>query len=351
MNPVSDVEAPVAPYSEDVLVRTFHPDWEMVDTGFWKKRLVLILYSIALFGFYILLGYRVIPNVMPWAPRTMPGIFGDPEEGVFRIMEFSLWFFSTMWYVEIYWIAQHKVKTTKIKWELSHNEEMRVSMVFNKAFGRVFLSLYLFYVLRVPFTFVFGFELPDANWWRPLNSIGIPITTPERIYADIVVFLGFASYSIFIYAFEKTVQGRKYPIFWVIPLIGVMMMFFVPYNYVLITIPFTSTWHQPVYAYETALIVGWLGGIIIPLLYEIMARRFNQSTSLIMKATAKDCRMKGTGFVLLGIAAICSFDNPVNWLGMGGLPAWFELFFVMFLGGTLTIIGLYVIRKAYRPRG
>ncbi len=319
----------------------------MVDTGFWKKRLVLILYSTALFAFYILLGYRVIPYILPGASRTMAGIFGEPGIGPFRIMECALWFFSTMWYVEIYWIARHKVKTTKIKWELSHNEEMRVSMVFNKAFGRVFLSLYLFYVLRVPFTFVFGFELPDANWWRPLNSILMPISTPERIYADIVVFLGFASYSIFIYAFEKTVQGRKYPIFWVIPLIGVLMMFFVPYNMVLTTISFTSTWDQPVYAYETALIVGWLGGIIIPLLYEVMARRFKDR----LPETSKDCRMKGTGFILLGLAAITSFDNPVNWFEMGGLPAWFELYFVMFLGGTLTIIGLYLIRKAYRPRG
>ncbi len=347
MNRLSDVQAPVAPYSEDVLVKTFHPDWETVDTSFWAKRLTLILYSVALFAFYILLGYRVIPVVMPWAPRNMPGIFGDPAEGGFRIAECALWFFSTMWYVEIYWIARHKVKTTQIKWELSHNEEMRVSMVFNKAFGRVFLSLYLFYVLRVPFTFVFGFELPDANWWRPTNSIGIPITTPERIYADIVVFLGFASYSIFIYAFEKTVQGRKYPIFWVIPLIGVLMMFFVPYNMVLVVIPFTSDWHQPVYAYETALIVGWLGGIIIPALYEIMARRFKDR----FPQTAKDCRMKGSGFILLGLAAITSFDNPLTLFYFGGITAWLEIFFVVFLGGSLTIFGLYLIRKAYRPRG
>ncbi len=347
MNRLSDVQAPAAPYTEEVLVRTFHPEWETVDTGFWVKRVVLILYSIALFAFYIYLGYNVIPVVMPWAPRTMPGIFGDPTEGGFRIAECALWFFSTMWYVEIYWIARHKVKTTKIKWELSHNEEMRVSMVFNNAFGRVFLSLYLFYVLRVPLTFVFGFELPDANWWRPFNSIGIAVSTPERIYADIVVFLGYASYSIFIYAFEKTVQGRKYPIFWVIPLIGVLLMFFAPYDTILFTIPFTRDLIVDVRSYEFALVVGWLGGIIIPVLYEVMARRFSYK----FPQTTKDCRMKGTGFIILGLAAITSFDNPLNLFKFGGITAWLELFFVVFLGGTLTIIGLYLIRKAYRPRG
>ncbi len=340
---MSDAQAaPVSPLTEDVLVKTFHPEWETVDTSFWVKRLILILYSIALFSFYIYLGYNVIPQLhLP--NRTMPEIFAEP----IRIAECALWFFSTMWYVEIYWIARHKVKTTRIKWNLSHNEEMRVSMVFNKAFGRVFLSLYLFYILRVPFTFVFGFELPDANWWRPLNSWGLPITTPERIYADIVVFLGYASYSIFIYAFEKTVQGRKYPIFWVIPLIGVICMFFGKYDQVLFTIPFATGLSVDVKFYEFSLVVGWLGGIIIPILYEIMARRFSYK----FPQTSKDCRMKGTGFVLLGLAAITSFDNPLNLYYYGGLTGWFELFFVVFLGGTLTIIGLYLIRKAYRPRG
>ena len=324
---------PKEAYSPDVLVKTFHPDWETIDKSLWIKRILLIIWTLAAYSIYIYIGYH-----LPGA--AMPNLFEDP----IRVVEFSLWFFSTMWYVELYLIARHKTKTTQIKWELSHNEEMRVSIIFNQAFGRLFICLYLFYLLRMAFTFIFGFQLPNANIWKVSQGFSTPIQTA---YADVVVILGFASYSIFIYAFELTVEGRKRPIFWVIPLAGVILMIFGPYDYVLFTITFTSQLVEPVLLYDFSLIVGWFGGVIIPLLYEIMARRFEYS----LPETAKDCRKKGLGFVLLGIAAITSFNQELTLAYMGGLPFDLEVLFRVLLGGLVTFVGIFLIRSAYRPHG
>lgn len=249
-----------------------------------------------------------------------------------------------MWYVEMYLIARHKAKTTEIKWKISKNEEMHVSLVFNRAFGRLFLTFYIFYLLRLAFTFEFNFNLPNCNIYEYLRGY---CTLFETVYAAIVTTLGFIAYSFFLYSFEKTVMGRKYPLFWIIPPIGVALMIFVPYDLVVFTIPLYTGLAIPIHMYEFSLIIGWLGGMFVPILYFVMSKRFAYGNA----ATAKDCWRKGIGFLLLAIAAINSINLPFLISANGGILYVLQVFFFAFLGGILTFAGIWNIRTAYRPRG
>ncbi len=167
-----------------VTFQSFHPDWETIDAAFWKKRILLIIFAAVALYLLVYWGYT--------APYSqMPATFADP----IHLVEFCLWAFNTFFFIEMWQIARHKTQTTRIKYELSKNEEMHVSIQFNRSFGILFVSIFFYYFLKLIFRYIFDFSLPNSNIFKVFDGISDPFQTA---FAAIEVILGFGAYSQFI---------------------------------------------------------------------------------------------------------------------------------------------------------
>ncbi len=318
-----------------VTFQSFHPDWETIDSAFWRKRVLLFIFAAVALYLLIYWGYSAKDY------SQMPATFANP----IHLIEFCLWAFNTFFFLEMWQIALHKTQTTRIKYELSKNEEMRVSIKFNRSFGILFVCIFFYYFLKLIFRYIFDFSLPNSNIFKVFDGDSDPFQTA---FAAVEVILGFGAYSQFIYVFEKTVQGRKYPIFWIIPLIGVSMMILLDYKITVFTIEFTRDIVLSVPMYYFSMFFALLGGIIVPVLYFVMGKRFSFAGK---DQVSQDCYRKGWGFALMAIAAIFNLNYDLIFVQAGGIALWAEIAFMIFLAPIFTFVGFLFVRSAYRPRG
>src|SRR5271157_144702 len=310
---------------------TFHPNWETAEKNFWVKRFFLIVFAVIFLIAFISIGYSVPGSVMP-------ATFQDP----LRIVEFSMWYFSTWFLIEMWFIALHKTHTTQIKYAMSKNEEMRISIQFNRSFGLLFLLIFVYYILKMIFRFIYDFALPNSNIFYYLEGKS---TLFETAFMAFLVILGFGSYSQFIFTFERTVQGRKVPLFWIIPIVGICLMLFLPYNQIVFAIQFTTFWTLDATMYYFGIFFSLMGGIVVPILYFIMASRF----SYRLPQTSKDCKRKGWGFALMAIAAIFNLNYPLQTAALGGIVYAGEILIYVLLAPIFNLVGVLMVRTAYRP--
>ncbi len=334
--------------SKPITLTTFHPDWEIVEKSFWMRRIVLMISGVFALIVVILVGFNLPGSVMP-------GLFTG-EEKEWRILEFSFWFFNSVFFLEIVLIANHKTRTTQIKYNISKNEEMRVSITFNRSLSLLFIGIFIFTILKIIIKYILGLKFEDSNIWRYLAGECLtPALTPLSqcdirtwLFNALYVCIGFGSYSQFLYVFEKVVMGRKHPLLWLITPIGLFIMIFLPYDFILLRIPFTSTliMEMPLYFFGQWLAMS--GGIIVPILYLIMGRRFAFSGH---EQTSKDCYLKGIGFTIAALGAVFDVVSPLAYLSWGGILAVAEVFIWVILAPLLTFIGIILVRKAYRPHG
>ncbi len=340
----TDTDADRVDLSKPITLTTFHPDWETVDKSFWTRRIFLMIFAVFFMIVILWVGYNYPGSVMP----TL--FSGDAQ--YIRIIEFAVWWINGFLFLEMVQIANHKTRTTKIKYALSKNEEMRISISFNKALSRLFIGIFLFTFLKIVIKEILGYKFEDSNIWRMIwgtcmttTSCGWQVWLLNALY----VCIGFGSYAQFLYTFEKVVQGRKHPFLWIITPIGLFIMIFVPYNIPIVDFVFTSTLHWNMESYffgQWFAIIG--GGIMVPILYLVMGKRFAFSGH---EQTSKDCYNKGIGFTIAALGNVFDVVAPLVFLSWGGILAFFEAFFWVFTGPILTLVGIFLVRKAYRPRG
>jgi hypothetical protein len=79
-----------------------------------------------------------------------------------------------------------------------------------------------------------------------------------------------------------------------------------------------------------------------------MGQRFNYAGNT---RTAQDCYRKGIGFTFAAIAGVFDVNQELVFLMNGGFLLFFDALVWVFLASGLTIIGVLLIRSAYRPRG
>ncbi len=332
--------------SKPITLTTFHPDWEVIETKFWLKRILLMIFA----GFLLLVVLGIGLNPIN-TYSVMPALFSSPA-GEIRMAEFALWFLSCFLFLEMVQIANHKTRTTRIKYALSKNEEMRVSISFNRALSRLFIGIFIFTFLKIIIKEILGYKFEDSNIWRVLwgtcMTTSAACTWQVWLMNALYVCIGFGSYSQFLYVFEKVVQGRKYPFLWLITPIGLFIMIFLPYNIPVVNFVFTTdiTWLMELYFFGQWFAMS--GGIIVPLLYLVMGRRFSYSGH---EQTSKDCYSKGIGFTIAALGAVFDVVAPLNFIYAGGFLEFFEALFLVFTAPALTFIGIILVRKAYRPRG
>ncbi len=332
-----------------ITITTFHPEWETVERKFWLNRFLLLLFA----GFLLLVILGIGLNPLN-SYSVMPALFSG-EVGGIRIAEFTLWFVNCFLFLDLVLIANHKTHTTKIKYELSKNEEMRVSISFNRALSRLFIGIFIFTFLKIVIKEILGLKFEDSNIWRFLLSDclspkTVACTWQVWLINALYVCIGFGAYSQFLYVFEKSVQGRKHPFLWIITPIGLFIMVFLPYNVLVVTFVFTSTLQWPMTLYffgQWLALIG--GGIMVPILYIVMGRRFAYSG---LTQTSTDCYNKGIGFTIAALGAVFDVVAPINTGPItGGIFGFFEVLGLVFMAPLLTFIGIILVRKAYRPRG
>ncbi|HMF33510.1 MAG TPA: hypothetical protein VKK79_18955 [Candidatus Lokiarchaeia archaeon] len=328
-------EPQIAP--EKITFTTFHPEWETVEKAFYVKRILIVIFAIILIYLFVWFGFT-------WPQSKMAATFASQYP--FHIIEFSLWCFSMIFMFEIGLIANHKIRTTKIKFKMSKNEEMRLSLFFNRSFFALFIMFFAFNVLKLVIRFIFYWNFWDSNIFHamldyPTNYIPVWIT--NALY----VLLGFTGYAQFVYAFEKVVMGRRIPYLWIIPVIGMAIMLFAPWDIVVFQIQFTSQliWTMQMYYFGQWL--AMFGGIAVPILYFVMGQRFSYGHP----QTAQDCYRKGIGFTFAAIGGVFDVNQELVLAQYGGILLFFDAFVWIFLASVLTIIGVLLIRSAYRPKG
>jgi len=228
---------------------------------------------------------------------------------------------------------------------------MRVSIVFNQALSRLFIGIFIFNFLKIIIKVILGYKFEDSNIWRLLsNNCLSPVECTWQVWFinALYVGIGFGSYSQFLYVFEKVVQGRKHPFLWFITPVGLFIMIFLPYDIPVYTFVFSSTLHWLMELYFFGQWFALSGGVLIPVLYFVMGRRFSYSG---LEQTSKDCYHKGIGFAIAALGAVFDVVAPLTFSSWGGFLGFFEALFFVYLAPLLTFIGIILVRKAYRPRG
>jgi len=320
---------------KELTFTTFHPDWETIEKRFWSKRVLLLVGFGAFVGIFIWIG-------LYWPNSVMISAFA--KDFPYHFIEFCLWLVAIPFLGEIGFIALHKIGTTRIKYEMSKNEEMRVSIQFNRAFFALFVLFFCFNILKLAIRFIFGYYFWDSNIWRAITD-GVPLG--GWLLSALYVLLGFTGFAEFLFYFERVVMARKHPVLWVIPVIGMALMILGPWDAVLFELHFTSTLIASVTVYYFGQWMAVVGGIFVPILYFVMGSRFSYGHP----QTSQDCYRKGIGFVVTAVAAVFDVNQELYFSSVGGLPFYLEAFTWTILAPLLTIIGVLLVRSAYRPKG
>src|SRR5271157_2143749 len=329
-----------AQQTQKVTFFDFNPPWEGEDPRLLFKEIILFILTAGFYALFLLVGYT-------YKGSYLPTYFQDPV----RIIEFTAWFVTLFFYVDLVYIAWFKTKRAKIAYQQTWTAQSLYHARYNTSFGFGFLIVFLFYIIRLGSNWIWNFDISVANIYQ---STIIASTDPSFSYwytffAALLVAGGFGAYSQFLFQLERVMLGRKVPVLWVIPIIGIILIIFVPYAPDIMTIPLTSSLKIYVNTYVVGMIVAWIGAALVPFLYFILSKWYEFENPIFAKESLSQAR----GFLLLSIAAFFNLNHEIYFVQgvapvYGGILYGLEVAFSMFLGPLCNLVGFALIRRVYR---
>jgi hypothetical protein len=269
------------------------------------------------------------------------------------VIEFTAWFVTLFFYVDLVYVAHFKAVRDNLTYQQTWTAQSLYHARYNAAFGWGFFIIFLFYIIRLGSNWIWNFDISVANIYQSImieNSGSVPgFSYWYTFFAILLVAGGFGAYSQLLFQLERVMLGRKVPVLWVIPVIGIILIIFVPYSPDIITIPFTSTLKVYVDTYVLGMIIAWIGAALVPILYFIQSKWFEYENPQF----AKDSLRQAKGFLLLSIAAFFNLNHELYFVQgvapvYGGILYGLEVVFSMFLGPLCNLLGFIMIRRVYK---
>jgi hypothetical protein len=332
-----------AQQSQKVTFFDFNPPWEGDDSRLWLKQVILFLLCVGFYALFLLVGYT-------YQGSTLPTLFSG-SEGTVHIVEFTAWFVTLFFYVDLVYVAWFKTERDKLAYKQTWTAQSLYHARYNTSFGLGFFIIFLFYIIRLGSNWIWNFDINVAN----INlSMTLAQTDPSFSYwytffAALLVAGGFGAYSQFLFQLERVMLGRKVPVLWVIPIIGIILIIFVPYNSHILTIPFTTGLQLPIDTYYLGMIIAWIGAALVPILYFILSKWYEYENPKFAKESLSQSR----GFLLLSLAAFFNLNHDLYFVQgvapvYGGILFGLEVVFSMFLGPLCNLVGFIMIRRVYK---
>ncbi len=323
---------------KSVVMETLNPPWEPHDGKIHLKQIGLFILTATFYALFLFLGYYVIPD------SNMPEYFTD----VVRIIEFTGWFVSLFFYLEIVQVAVYKTKADKRY--LAETKEMQpyLHMHNNRSFAAGFFLVFLFYIVRLGANWVFNFDIEAGNIFKALDGL---VTPWEALFGALLAAGGFGAYAQYLFIFERVGLGHRRPIFWVIPVIGTLMLIFAPYNIVVFDLQVVSGVNFAPLLFNVSLVIAWVGSALVPVGFLILYKRYKFRNP----DYAHQCKDLWIGFLLFTVATWFSINHQIYFAPggavVGGLPYYGEVFFSMFLGPLCNFAGVFFVRRSYYTGG
>ncbi len=324
--------------SKVVVMETLNPPWEPKDPKIHWKQIGLLILTAAFYALFLFLGYYVIPD------SNLPEYFSDTV----RIIEFTGWFVSLFFYIEIVQVALYKTKADKRYLAETKQMQPYLHKHHNRSFAVGFFLVFLFYIVRLGANWVFNFDIEAGNIFKALDGLYTPW---ETLFGALLAAGGFGAYAQYLFIFERVALGHRKPIFWVIPVVGILMVIFAPYDTVVFDLQVVSGVHFAPKLFDVSLVLAWVGAAIVPLGFLVLYKRYKFHNP----EYARECKDLWIGFLLISIATWFSINHQIYFAGLapvvGGLPYFFEVFFSMFLGPLCNFAGVFFVRRSFYSGG